>query len=68
MANETRSGLKVPAERPDKKAAARDPSGDAQDRPGFDLGGAVDDEEDQSQLAPRGPTGSGVEQDKRAKE
>jgi hypothetical protein len=58
MANETRSGLKVPAERPDKKAAARDPKGDAQDRPGFDLGGAVQDENaDQSQLPPRGPMG-----------
>jgi hypothetical protein len=36
--------LKVPAERPDKQAAARDPKGDARDRPGFDLGGAVEDE------------------------
>jgi hypothetical protein len=54
MTNETRSGLKVPAERPDKKAAARDPKGNALDRPGFDLGGAVDDNEDQSQLPPRG--------------
>jgi hypothetical protein len=57
MTNETRSGLKVSAERPDKKAAARDPKGNALDRPGFDLGGAVDDNEDQSQLPPRGPMG-----------
>ena len=44
MANEKGSGLKVPAERPDKQAAARDPKGNAEDRPGFDLGGAVEPE------------------------
>jgi hypothetical protein len=46
-------------ERPDKAAAARDPKGDAEDRPGFDLGGAVEPEnKGQSQLPPRGPAGS----------
>jgi hypothetical protein len=59
MANEKGSGLKVPAERPDKHAAARDPKGNAEDRPGFDLGGAVEPEnKGQSQLPPRGPAGS----------
>ena len=59
MANAKESGLKVPAERPDKLAAARDPKGDAEDRPGFDLGGAVEPEnKGQSQLPPRGPAGS----------
>ena len=43
MTNDNRSGLKVPAERPDKKAAARDPKAGAEDRPGFDLGGAKGD-------------------------
>ena len=52
-------GPKVPTERPDKAAAARDPKGDAEDRPGFDLGGAVEPEnKGQSQLPPRGPAGS----------
>jgi hypothetical protein len=47
------------AERPDNTAAARDPKGDAEDRPGFDLGGAVEPEnKKQSQLPPRGPAGS----------
>jgi hypothetical protein len=50
---------RVPAERPDPKAAARDPRADAEDRPGFDLGGAVEPEnKGQSQLPPRGPAGS----------
>jgi hypothetical protein len=59
MAGNKESGLKVPAERPDKQAAARDPKGHAEDRPGFDLGGAVEPEnKGQSQLPPRGPAGS----------
>jgi hypothetical protein len=37
------TGPKVPVERPDREAAARDPGPGAQDRPGFDLGGAKDD-------------------------
>ena len=39
----TSDGPKVPTERPDPEAAARDPKGDAEDRPGFDLGGAVEE-------------------------
>ena len=35
MTNDNRSGLQVPAERPDKQAAARDPKSNAEDRPGF---------------------------------
>ena len=37
------SGPRVPTERPDAEAAARDPGPGAQDRPGFDLGGAVEE-------------------------
>lgn len=33
---------KVPTERPDPAAAARDPKGGGTDRPGFDLGGKSD--------------------------
>ena len=59
MSGDKQSGLKVPAERPDEAAAARDPRGKAEDRPGFDLGGAVEPEnKGQSQLPPRGPAGS----------
>jgi hypothetical protein len=58
MRDDKTSGANVPVERPDKKAAARDPKGNAQDRPGFDLGGAVEPEnKGQSQLPPRGPAG-----------
>jgi hypothetical protein len=50
---------KVPTERPNPKAAARDPQPGSMDRPGFDLGGAVDpDDKRQSQLPPRGPAGT----------
>jgi hypothetical protein len=59
MAGANDKGLKVPAERPDKQAAARDPKSGAEDRPGFDLGGAVEPEnKDQSQLPPRDPAGT----------
>jgi len=59
MTNDNRSGLRVPAERPDKEAAARDPKAGAEDRPGFDLGGAVEPEnKGQSQLPPGGPKGT----------
>ena len=59
MAEQDNSGPKVPTERPDPKVAARDPKGDAEDRPGFDLGGAVEPEnKGQSQLPPRGPGSS----------
>jgi len=39
MANDHTGGPKVPTERLDPKAAARDPGPGAEDRPGFDLGG-----------------------------
>ena len=42
MTNDKATGAEVPLERPDPKAAARDPGPGAKDRPGFDLGGAVD--------------------------
>ena len=41
MANEVRSGPRVPEERPDPKEAPRKSGGE--DRPGFDLGGATDE-------------------------
>lgn len=40
MANDGAGGPKVPTERPDPKAAARNPGSGSEDRPGFDLGGA----------------------------
>jgi hypothetical protein len=43
MTEQRPGGPKVPTERPDPKAAARDPGSGAQDRPGFDLGGAKGD-------------------------
>jgi hypothetical protein len=42
MTQNRNSGPRVPTERPDPEAAERDPGPGAQDRPGFDLGGAVD--------------------------
>ena len=59
MTHHKHSDAKI-AERGDKgAAAARDPKGRAEDRPGFDLGGALEPEnKDQSQLPPRGPAGS----------
>ena len=58
MASAKGSGRKAPTERPDKEAAARDPKGAAEDRPGFDLGGAVDPDKARSELPPRGPGSS----------
>ena len=50
---------KVPTERPDAKAAARDPEPGAEDRPGFDLGGSADpDGKARSELPPGGPRSS----------
>ncbi len=43
MTQNQNSGPRVPTERPDPEAAARDPGPGAQDRPGFDLGGSVDE-------------------------
>jgi len=54
-------GPRVPTEHPDAEAAARDPGPGAHDRPGFDLGGAVD-ESNKTQVGsgtiPGGPKGS----------
>ncbi|HEX8164811.1 MAG TPA: hypothetical protein VF601_03375 [Beijerinckiaceae bacterium] len=51
-------GPKVPTERPDPGAAARKPE-DGQDRPGLDLGGAVDETPGTgSTTMPRVPLGS----------
>ena len=60
MANDQTGGPKVPTERPDPKAAARDPGSDAEDRPGFDLGGATGDNETGvgSSTIPGGPRSS----------
>jgi hypothetical protein len=52
-------GPKVPTERPDPAAAAQNPEGKGQDRPGFDLGGAADEAPGAgSNTMPRGPKGS----------
>jgi hypothetical protein len=59
MTNDPRSGPRVPTEQPDPKAAARDPGAGAQDRPGFDLGGAKGDANAVgSTTIPGGPKGS----------
>ncbi|MEE1655963.1 hypothetical protein VB618_07130 [Microvirga sp. CF3062] len=55
------SGPRVPTERPDPEEAARDPGPGSQDRPGFDLGGAVNDSNKTqvgSGTIPGGPKGS----------
>ena len=59
MTNDPKSGPRVPTERPDPEAAARDPGPGAEDRPGFDLGGAVDNANSVgSNTVPGGPKGS----------
>ena len=59
MAQNQNSGPRVPTERPDPEAAARDPDPGAEDRPGFDLGGAVEDTAATgSNTIPGGPKGS----------
>lgn len=61
MAQNQNSGPRVPTERPDPEAAARDPGPGAKDRPGFDLGGAVNEENATgvgSNTVPGGPKGS----------
>jgi len=57
MTNKDREQPRVPTERPDPKAASRDPRPGSKDRPGFDLGGAVEDETDNvgSNVIPGGP-------------
>lgn len=59
MAQNKPSEPRVPAEHPDPDAAARDPGPGAQDRPGFDLGGSVEDANTiGSNTVPGGPKGS----------
>jgi hypothetical protein len=59
MTTDPKSGPRVPTERPDPEAAARDPGAGAEDRPGFDLGGAVEDANGVgSNTIPGGPKGS----------
>jgi hypothetical protein len=61
MTQNQNSGPRVPTERPDPEAAERDPGPGAQDRPGFDLGGAVDPSNKTqvgSGTIPGGPKGS----------
>jgi len=59
MTNDPKSGPRVPTELPDPKAAARDPGPGAEDRPGFDLGGAVEETNSVgSNTVPGGPKGS----------
>ena len=59
MTGDPNAGPRVPTERPDPEAAARDPGPGAQDRPGFDLGGAVEDANGVgSNTIPGGPKGS----------
>lgn len=54
-----KTGPRVPTERPDREAAARDPRPGAKDRPGFDLGGASDENTTGigSTVVPGGPKG-----------
>jgi len=59
MTSDQRSGMKVPSERPDPKAADQKPGPDAEDRPGFDLGGSADEATTVgSGTIPGGPKGS----------
>jgi hypothetical protein len=58
MTSSKSTGPKVPLDRPDREAAARDPGPDAHDRPGFDLGGAKDEPGGGSSVIPGGPKGS----------
>src|SRR3712207_5874035 len=70
MTNDPNSGPRVPTERPDPEAAARDPSPGSQDRPGFDLGGAVDEANTVGSNTitggPKGSTSSGTDAGGRA--
>jgi hypothetical protein len=58
VGNNRQSGPRVPQERPDPKAAEHAPGPGAEDRPGFDLGGAVDETDRVgSNIIPGGPKG-----------
>lgn len=52
---------RVPTERPDPKAAARKPEAGAEDRPGFDLGGAEDRDAGGGMADPKGSTARGAD-------
>jgi hypothetical protein len=72
MTQDKNSEPRVPTERPDPETAARDPRPGAQDRPGFDLGGSVD-ESNKTQVGsgtipggPKGSTSSGTDAGGRA--
>lgn len=61
MAQNQNSGPRVPTERPDPEDAARNPMPGSKDRPGFDLGGSVDQANATgtgSGTMPGGPKGS----------
>src|SRR3954469_5776726 len=61
MAQKQNSGPRVPTERPDPEAAGRAPRPGSEDRPGFDLGGSVDESDATgvgSSTIPGGPKGS----------
>jgi hypothetical protein len=55
------SGPRVPTERPDPKAAARKPEAGAEDRSGFDLGGAEDRDGGGGMAEPKGSTARGAD-------
>ncbi|WP_445502008.1 hypothetical protein [Microvirga sp. G4-2] len=60
MAQNQNSGPRVPTERPDPADAARNPRPGSQDRPGFDLGGSVNEPNATgtgSNTVPGGPKG-----------
>ncbi|MXQ12012.1 hypothetical protein [Microvirga makkahensis] len=61
MTQNPNSGPRVPTERPDPEDAARNPRPGSDDRPGFDLGGSVDETNATgtgSSTIPGGPKGS----------
>ncbi|HEU6441433.1 MAG TPA: hypothetical protein VFF38_03680 [Microvirga sp.] len=61
MTRNPSSGPRVPTERPDPEDAARNPRPGSDDRPGFDLGGSVDEANATgtgSSTIPGGPKGS----------
>jgi hypothetical protein len=57
MGSNRQSEPRVPQERPDPKAAAREPGRGAESRPGFDLGGAKEATGGGSNIIPGGPKG-----------
>ncbi|QFU17953.1 hypothetical protein [Microvirga thermotolerans] len=57
MTDKDKAEPRVPTERPDPNAAARNPRPGSEDRPGFDLGGAAENDTDTvvSNGVPGGP-------------